>query len=44
MIDSEDTSIYKMLQHAGGGTGKGCIYNVDAIIELLEAGREALGK
>jgi len=40
----DDTRLWAALQHAGGGTWNGCVYDVDAIIELLEAGREALGK
>ncbi|MBT7858987.1 MAG: YjhG/YagF family D-xylonate dehydratase, partial [Gemmatimonadetes bacterium] len=38
----EETRLWAALQNAGGGTWGGCIYDVDAIIEQLEAGRAAL--
>lgn len=40
----DDTRLWAALQSAGGGTWGGCVYDVDAIIELLEAGKKALGK
>ncbi|MCB0227019.1 MAG: YjhG/YagF family D-xylonate dehydratase, partial [Anaerolineae bacterium] len=40
----DDTRLWAALQHASGGTWNGCVYDVDAIIELLEAGRQALGR
>ena len=38
----EDTRLWAALQQAGGGTWAGCVYDADRILELLEAGREAL--
>lgn len=40
----DDTRLWAALQQAGGGTWGGCVYDVDAILELLEAGRKALGR
>ncbi|GAB3512723.1 YjhG/YagF family D-xylonate dehydratase [Pseudoxanthomonas daejeonensis] len=37
-----DTRLWAALQEAGGGTWTGCVYDVDAIIDTLRAGREAL--
>jgi hypothetical protein len=39
-----DTRLWAALQNAGGGTWGGCVYDVEAIVELLEAGRQALGR
>lgn len=39
-----DTRLWAALQQAGGGTWGGCVYDVDAILEVLEAGRKALGR
>ena len=36
-----DTRLWSLLQQAGGGTWGGCVYDVDAIAELLQAGMEA---
>jgi putative YjhG/YagF family dehydratase len=38
----DDTRLWAALQNVGGGTWGGCVYDVDAIIETLEAGRQAL--
>ena len=38
----DDTRLWAALQDASGGTWGGCVYDVDAIIETLRAGREAL--
>ena len=38
----EDTRLWAALQLAGGGTWAGCVYDPDAIIATLEAGRKAL--
>jgi xylonate dehydratase len=35
----DDTRLWAALQDAGGGTWGGCVYDVDRIIELLEAGK-----
>ncbi len=35
----DDTRLWAALQQASGGVWRGCVYDVDAIIELLEAGR-----
>ena len=40
----DDTRLWAALQNVGGGTWKGCVYDVDAIIETLDAGAKALGK
>ncbi|MCS7221288.1 MAG: YjhG/YagF family D-xylonate dehydratase [Anaerolineae bacterium] len=40
----DDTRLWAALQNASGGTWGGCVYDVEAIIELLEAGRKALGR
>lgn len=40
----EDTRLWAALQDAGGGAWGGCVYDVDRIVELLEAGRKALGR
>jgi dihydroxyacid dehydratase/phosphogluconate dehydratase len=37
-----DTRLWAALQAAGGGTWGGCVYDVDRIVELLEAGQSAL--
>ena len=34
----DDTRLWAALQSVGGGTWGGCVYDVDAIIETLEAG------
>jgi putative YjhG/YagF family dehydratase len=39
-----DTRLWAALQNASGGTWGGCVYDVETIIELLEAGRRALGR
>jgi putative YjhG/YagF family dehydratase len=36
-----DTRLWAALQDASGGTWGGCVYDVDAILELLEAGKRA---
>ncbi|MEZ5275804.1 MAG: YjhG/YagF family D-xylonate dehydratase [Opitutaceae bacterium] len=38
----EDTRLWAALQHAGGGSWGGSVYDAGRIIELLEAGRRAL--
>jgi putative YjhG/YagF family dehydratase len=39
----DDTRLWAALQHASGGAWGGCVYDVDRIIALLEAGKRALG-
>ncbi|HUY32496.1 MAG TPA: YjhG/YagF family D-xylonate dehydratase [Pirellulales bacterium] len=39
-----DTRLWAALQAASGGTWGGCVYDVDQIVELLAAGRIALGE
>ena len=34
----DDTRMWAALQNVGGGTWGGCVYDVEAIIETLEAG------
>ncbi len=36
-----DTRLWAALQDAGGGAWGGCVYDVDAILHLLEAGKRA---
>ncbi len=38
----DDTRLWAALQDASGGTWGGCVYDVDAILETLAAGRKAL--
>lgn len=38
----DDTRLWAALQQASGGTWGGCVYDVDQIIKVLEAGRRAL--
>ena len=38
----DDTRLWAALQSVGGGTWGGCVYDVDTIIEMLEAGRATL--
>jgi putative YjhG/YagF family dehydratase len=38
-----DTRLWAALQQVGGGTWGGCVYDVEAIVETLAAGRKALG-
>lgn len=40
----DDTRLWAALQAASGGTSAGCVYDVDAIVEMLEAGKDALQK
>ena len=37
-----DTRLWAALQRVGGGTWGGCVYDVDRILEVLEAGERAL--
>ena len=39
----DDTRLWAALQRASGDTWAGCIYDVDRIVRLLEAGQRALG-
>lgn len=38
----DDTRLWAALQQSSGGTWGGCVYDVNRIIELLEAGQKAL--
>lgn len=38
----DDTRLWAALQSASGGTWKGCVYDVDQIIKVLEAGKKAI--
>lgn len=40
----DDTRLWAALQNASGGTWAGCVFDVDKIIETLDAGKKALGK
>jgi hypothetical protein len=35
--------LWAALQHASGGTWAGCVYDVDRIVAVIDAGLEALG-
>ncbi len=39
----DDTRLWAALQSVSGGTWQGCVYDVDRIIEALNAGKKALG-
>jgi len=39
-----DTRLWAALQQVGGGVWGGCVFNVEAIVETLEAGRRSLGR
>ena len=36
----DDTRLWAALQQIGGGTWGGCVYDVDAILKVIERGRE----
>lgn len=38
----DDTRLWALLQHVSGGTWGGCVYDVDRIEQVLQAGLEAL--
>jgi len=38
-----DTRLWAALQKASGGTWAGCVYDVERIIQVLDAGEKALG-
>ena len=40
----DDTRLWAALQQAGGGTWSGCVFDVDAIVQKLDAGKETLPK
>lgn len=40
----DDSRLWAALQAASGGTWGGCVFDVDAIVETLEAGKKALGR
>lgn len=40
----DDTRLWAALQSVSGGTWKGSVYDVDRIIEVLEAGKKALAE
>ena len=40
----DDSRLWAALQHASGGTWGGCVFDVDAIVETLDAGMKALGR
>ena len=40
----DDTRLWAALQQVGGGTWGGCVFDVDAIIETLDASKETLPK
>jgi len=40
----QDSRLWAALQSASGGTWGGCVFDVDSIIETLEAGKKALGR
>jgi len=40
----DDTRLWAALQEVGGGTWGGCVYDLEAILAALTAGRKALGE
>jgi len=40
----DDTRLWAALQKVSGGTWGGCVYDIDRILEVLEAGSKALSK
>jgi len=40
----DDSRLWAALQHVSGGTWNGCVYDVDKIVETLNAGMKALGR
>lgn len=40
----DDTRLWAALQQASGGTWAGCVYDVDRIVAVIEAGMAALGQ
>ncbi|MBK1878847.1 YjhG/YagF family D-xylonate dehydratase [Pelagicoccus mobilis] len=40
----DDTRLWAALQDVSGGTWNGCVYDVDKIIETLEAGKKAIAE
>ena len=40
----DDTRLWAALQAASGGTWGGCVFDVDTIVEVIDAGRKALGR
>jgi len=40
----DDTRLWAALQDVGGGTWSGCVFDVDAIVQMLKAGKDALHK
>jgi putative YjhG/YagF family dehydratase len=40
----DDTRLWAALQDIGGGTWGGCVFDVDAIVQMLKTGKEALQK
>jgi putative YjhG/YagF family dehydratase len=40
----DDTRLWAALQDASGGAWAGCVYDVDRILEVLAAGKKALGR
>jgi len=40
----DDTRLWAAMQKVGGGTWGGCVFDVDAIVQTLKAGKDALQK
>lgn len=40
----DDTRLWAALESVGGGTWKGCVYDIDKIVETIKAGKAALNK
>ena len=40
----DDSRLWAALQSASGGTWGGCVFDVDSIVETIEAGKKALGR
>jgi len=40
----DDTRLWAALQDVSGGTWGGCVYDVDRILEVIEAGKRAIAE
>ena len=40
----DDTRLWAALQSASGGTWGGCVFDVDSIVEVIDAGKKSLGR
>jgi hypothetical protein len=40
----DDSRLWAALQDVGGGAWGGCVFDVDEILRVIEAGKRALGR